>query len=332
MAHNIATTNGKSSIFTVGKLPWHGLGKNFSEDVWLTPSEALQESGCDFEVDTFELLSTEVKIDNKVLVPSGQKMKTQGVYRKDNGTVLGEIGPNTHLYQNKDAFEWFTPMIDSKEVKFECAGALGLGEKVWALARIMNEGKEIVKGDEVKSFLLLSNSHDGSMAVRVGFTPIRVVCANTLSAAHNCKSSMLIRVRHGQFIHSNMDMLRSMLNTVKKNFETTVEQYKLLASRGVNTQDLEKYVKLALEVDLKAKKISTRTLNTIQSIITNMEIGLGSDIKGVRGTYWGAYNAVTEYLNYEAGHSNDTRIDSLWFGRNSVRNSRALEIALELCA
>ena len=78
--------------------------------------------------------------------------------------------------------------------------------------------------------------------------------------------------------------------------------------------------------------IKTRTKNILQSVETLFTTGKGNDLPGVEGTYWAAYNAVTEYLNYDRGRNNANRMDSLWFGQNKQMSSNALDTALELAA
>jgi phage/plasmid-like protein (TIGR03299 family) len=202
------------------------------------------------------------------------------------------------------------------------------------LARI-NEGgsdTEIVKGDAVRKFLMLSNSHDGTTSVRVGFTPVRIVCANTLAMAHT-SGSALIRLRHSSSVAANLDALRETINVANKSFEATAMQYRALASKQINRADLEQYIKIVLgQGATKTEDLSTRTKNQIDEIVTLFDHGRGNNMLGVRGTVWAAYNAVTEYLTHANGSDADKRYSSLWFGTNAVRNSTALAEALKLIA
>ena len=151
--------------------------------------------------------------------------------------------------------------------------------------------------------------------------------------ARGCKSSKLIRVRHHQFVKENVEKLRDVMNLANQEFEATAEQYRFLASRQINAKDLEKYVKVVFGVEKKSDEdIKTRTKNILQSVETLFTTGKGNDLPGVNGTYWAAYNAVTEYLNYDRGRNNANRMDSLWFGQNKQMSADALETALELAA
>jgi phage/plasmid-like protein (TIGR03299 family) len=195
------------------------------------------------------------------------------------------------------------------------------------------ENTEIVPNDEIAKFALLSNGHDGKLAVHFGFTPIRVVCANTESMARECEASKLIRVRHHRFVKDNVEKLRDIMNLADEEFETTADQFRFLASKQINSADLTKYVKIVLDVhEQKDDELSTRTKNIIGKVEEFFLLGKGNDLPGVNGTYWAAYNGVTEYLNYEKGRTSENRMDSLWFGQNGNMSQKALATAVALAA
>ena len=303
-----------------GATPWHGLGTEIDDAT--TFWDAFKMAGLDWEVQTEPLFRGD-----------GSEVKAQASVRQSDNRVLGGVGPRWTPLQNRDAFEIFEPLVDSGDLKLHTAGSLRQGERVWVLCQLNLDNSEIVKGDEISKFALLSNGHDGKLAVHFGFTPIRVVCANTEAMARGCKSSKLIRVRHHQFVKENVEKLRDVMNLANQEFEATAEQYRFLASRQINAKDLEKYVKVVFGVEKKSDEdIKTRTKNILQSVETLFTTGKGNDLPGVNGTYWAAYNAVTEYLNYDRGRNNANRMDSLWFGQNKQMSADALETALELAA
>ena len=143
----------------------------------------------------------------------------------------------------------------------------------------------------------------------------------------------MIRVRHHRFVKDNVEKLRDIMNLADQEFETTAEQYRFLASRSINAKDLRKYVKIVVGAhEEKAEELSTRTKNIIGTIENLFESGQGNDLPGVAGTYWAAYNSVTEYLNYTKGRNNENRMDSLWFGQNGSMSQKALATAVALAA
>ena len=123
------------------------------------------------------------------------------------------------------------------------------------------------------------------------------------------------------------------MNLADQEFEATAEQYRFLASRQINATDLHKYVKIVLDVHQQEEdELSTRTKNIIGKVEEFFLLGKGNDLPGVNGTYWAAYNGVTEYLNYEKGRTNENRMDSLWFGQNGNLSQKALDTAVALAA
>ena len=174
-----------------------------------------------------------------------------------------------------------------------------------------------------------SHGHDGSLAVRAGFTPIRVVCQNTLSMAHGSDASKLIRVKHTKDVLENLANIREVMDLANQQFEATAEQYRLLARKSINQADLRRYVKKVFKVE-DDQEGSTRLKNIMEEIIGLAEIGRGNDLPSIRGTYWSAYNGVSEWLTYNRGRSEDNRLNSLWFGDSANTNRHALEVALDM--
>jgi phage/plasmid-like protein (TIGR03299 family) len=303
-----------------GATPWHGLGTEIDDAT--TFWDAFQLAGLDWEVKTEPLYRKD-----------GTPVKAQASVRQSDDKVLGVVGPRWTPLQNRDAFKVFEPLIDSGDMRLHTAGSLRGGERVWVLCQLGLENTEIVKNDEIAKFALLSNGHDGKLAVHFGFTPIRVVCANTESMARSSTASNLIRVRHHRFVKNNVEKLRDIMNLANQEFEATAEQYRFLASKQINATDLHKYVKIVLDVHQQEEdELSTRTKNIIGKVEEFFLLGKGNDLPGVNGTYWAAYNGVTEYLNYEKGRTSENRMDSLWFGQNGNLSQKALDTAVALAA
>ena len=300
-----------------GQTPWHGLGNRLSEDA--TTSEFVKESGLDWEVGLKDLFT-----EDGVGVPA------RATYRKTDGSILGVVGPRYTPLQNQDAFDWFQPFIDAGECSLHTAGSLHAGQKVWVLAQLNRDNSEIVPGDDVSKFILLSNSHDGTTAIRVGYTPIRVVCVNTLAMAHSKSSgSQLIRVRHTRSSQRNLDAVRDIMDNINMQFEVTAEQFRFLASKSFNQKDVRNYVKIMLDIkETDDKDIKTRSRNIMDEVLALVE-GPKQSATNVRGTWWAAYNGFNEYLNYSRGRTEDNRLDSLWFGPSANDNTKALATALE---
>lgn len=311
------------NMFSVAQTPWHGLGTvvNQAPDA----ATAINLAGLNWKV-----------LENKISWhPNGQIDTVAGwklLSRDTDNQVLGIVGENYHPLQNDKAFEFFNPFIESGLAQFETAGSLRQGKTVWILAKLNKTPIEISGGDRVEKFLLLSNGHDGTMAVRVGFTPIRVVCANTLAMSHAPGQSRLLRLFHSSRLSSRMEQVQEIINAADAKFEATAEQYRALAKSDVDQKSLEAFVDIVFGYSdqLEAERKNSRRQKMVEDITRLFETGRGQNLPGARGTFWGLYNSVTEYLSYEAGRSEATRLNALWFGQNKNLNQVALDAATKL--
>lgn len=307
------------SMAFFGATPWHGLGVPLEEADLYDWQSACVKSGLDWEVELTPLVTADTQA----------RVTHRGVRRKTDAKILGVVGPKYHALQNRDAFKWFDPFLQAKEASLNTAGSLCEGSRVWVLAKLNRDPLVIAQDDEVEKFVLLSHSHDGSLAVRVGFTPVRVVCANTLALAHRSDASKLIRVKHSASMHENLANIREVMNLANQEFEASAEQYRLLAHKSINNADLYRYVKKVLKVESQSK-ISTRTANIINEIVGLCETGKGNTLPSIKNTYWSSYNGVTEWLGYQRGNNQQTRLNSLWYGDSANVNKHALETALTM--
>jgi phage/plasmid-like protein (TIGR03299 family) len=315
MAHEV------EDMMYVGQAPWHGLGKHFIQPPSL--QEAIEAANLNWEVGLKTLITSDTK----------ETVEAKATYRKSDGSILGVVGPTYHPLQNSEAFKFFEPFIDTKEASIETAGSLRQGKRVFVMCKINRDPLQITKNDIVEKYILLSNSHDGTLAVRVGFSPVRVVCSNTLSMAHNDKASSLLKVRHTKGLVKTLDEVRGIMNLANQEFEATAEQYKILASKNIDAKTLEKYVKLVFNPKaVQEKSLESINSQVLNNIIPLFEKGRGNDMLGTKGTFWAAYNAINEYLQYERSEGPEASMDQMWFGISGQMNKKALEIGLSLAA
>jgi phage/plasmid-like protein (TIGR03299 family) len=270
------------SMAFYGATPWHGLGTPLTEDDRYDWKTACVKAGLDWDAELVPLVTADTHA----------QVTHRAVRRRTDSRILGTVGPRYTILQNSAAFEWFQPFLNAKEAALHTAGSLCQGRRVWVLAKLHRDPLVIAPGDEVEKFILLSHSHDGSLAVRVGFTPVRVVCANTLAMAHGSATSQLIRCKHTKDIHQNLDNIRATMNLANQEFEATAEQYRLLARRSIHQADLRRYVHKVLGVQ-DDEKPGARTKSVLEGVLALCESGKGNNLAAVRGTYWSAYNGVT---------------------------------------
>jgi phage/plasmid-like protein (TIGR03299 family) len=310
------TANVETMAFK-GKTPWHGVGNALTDP---TSVEAtLADAGAGWYVGRRKMV---LQNDTSKVVPG------YAMVREDNEKILGVVGKSYRELQNSQAFDFFRPYVEGGFARFETAGVLDEGRHIWALAELLRDPIQIGKDDIVRKFLLLSNSHDGSRAVRVGFTPIRVVCANTLAGAIRDKRSQLLRIRHSTTTVSTLEKVRETVDVVDQSFKATAEVYASLQSKDINAKDLRRYIKIlfkhAMTPDAGLPGIAKNKINAVEELFENDRQKHG----GAGGTWWAAYNAYAEYINYSAGRSTNTRLRSLWLDGGD--NQKALDTAIAM--
>lgn len=156
------------SMFSARVKPWHGIGTIVEECP--ASEEALRFAGLDWKVE-----QRDVYTDNGTLV-SGYKANV----RDSDQSVLGVVSDRYQVVQNPDAFA-FTDELLGQGIRYETAGSLQGGRKVFILARLPQ--RFIIAGDEIAPYFVIMNSHDGSCSIKAAMTPVRVVCQNTLNLA-----------------------------------------------------------------------------------------------------------------------------------------------------
>jgi phage/plasmid-like protein (TIGR03299 family) len=314
MAHELMEND---TMFSVKEKPWHGLGTVVSEAP--NTEEAIKLSGLDWGVELEPLKGTVTE----------KYSDHYAVLRMDNLEHLGVVGPNYTPLQNIKAFEFFDGFVEGGFCEFETAGSLLNGRKIFILAKIKIDDFDIQKNDPVQSYILLSNSHDGSTAVRMGYTPIRVVCANTLKMAHENNRSQLIRIRHTLQVEKNLEEIAQAMDIINQQFIVTAEKYKWLATRDINPNDLKKYVKQvfsvkSLEKQLEEEQKEEKHERILEYVTNQLETEPEKN-------WWTAYNSVQHYLQHGSERSTlENNYNNLWFGQKDQKNRKALESALSL--
>ena len=206
------------SLFSVRETPWHGQGI-IVEDA-PTSEDAIRLAGLDWKVE-----------QQKIYLADGTEV--QGNYanvRSSDGKPLGIVGERYKIVQNNEAFA-FTDALLGEGVKYETAGSLKEGRVIWLLAK-MPETVEIL-GDKVAPYMVFTNTHDGSGAVRVAMTPVRVVCNNTLNIALN-RAKRVWTARHTGNIQYKLDDAIQTLELASAYMEETKEVFEELHKHKLN--------------------------------------------------------------------------------------------------
>ena len=318
MAHELEFVNGEAQMAYAGDLPWHGLGTKVSND--LTPQQIMQKAGVDWKVREVESF---VEFDGKRMA-TGQK----SLIRETDGKILTNVGKDWHPCQNETAFEFFNEYVLAGDMEMHTAGSLKGGQYVWALAKV-KESFDLFGGDQVDSYMLFSNPHVYGKSIDVRFTPIRVVCNNTLTFALDTASQRAVKVGHrAQF---NPDMVKEQLGIAHEKFAKYKEMAQFLGSKRVKVEDLLNYYNEVFPLTSGKDKQEQVTADTISRQAKNalevLETQPGAEF--AEGSWWQAFNSVTYVTDHLQGRNADNRLHSQWYGQNQLRKVKAAEKAVE---
>jgi phage/plasmid-like protein (TIGR03299 family) len=243
--------------------------------------------------------------------------------RRDTETVLGIVGDRYTVLQNKDAFTFFDSLVGAGEAIFETSGALGQGETIWLLAKLPGFIR-IGRNDEVKKYLLLTNSHDGKSMVRAKLTPVRVVCNNTLSAALE-GAEQEVRIRHTPSAVDRLAEAHKILGLTNALYQELDLIFNRMNVKRITERHLLEFVKTLIP-DNQEASFNTRTENMRSKILELSETGASAEHS--RGSLWGALNAVSEYTDHVQNSTiPEKRLTSVWFGSGEKLKLRAFELA-----
>lgn len=316
MAHEFETG------FFVRKPAWHELGIVLQDDPDTTG--AFQASGLDWTVRK-ELLRYNF---NGEMVDS----KAFGVIRETDGQFLGVCKDRYQIFQNKEAFEWCRPLVESGLYKWESAGSLKQGQTCWAL---LNSGeREIIKGDTLKSYLLFTWSHDGSKAVCIQPTSIRVVCNNTLTLALR-EDTKRDKIRHTLTMQPKLEDVRRYYEQAEEAFETQDQEFKMMLNTELTADLKQEFVNGVMNImyndDPNTKRAETIRSNTETGLLRLIDGEASSHNElGIQNTLYGAFQATSEYLEHYATQRGDAEGYSVLFGTRGQQIDRARNLALRL--
>jgi phage/plasmid-like protein (TIGR03299 family) len=263
----------------------------------MTAREALVAGGVDYEVEKRPLWAEENGLATLAIPGHFATVRT------DTNQPLGVVGSRYAIVQNRDALSFFDPALGEGAASIDSVGSLAGGKRAFMLAKIP-EVVEIVPGDAVERYLLFSNSHDGSSAVEVLFTPVRVVCQNTLSAAladAKKKKAGRVSIRHTAGAKERLEAAHEVLGQERDYFTRIKAAFQYLAKRDLGRAEVASFVRDLFpgKLDAETKKItvSTKTRNRRKAVVKAFEESPGSDMAG--STAWGLYNAATWFIDHE---------------------------------
>ena len=313
MAHQVET------MAYAGEVPWHGLGVPVSND--LTPVQMMEKAGLDWKVREVESF---IEFDGKKM-PTGQK----SLVRETDGKILTNVGADWNPCQNETAFEFFSEFVLSGNMEMHTAGSLREGQMVWALAKV-SDSFDLFGGDRVDSYMLFSNPHQYGKAIDVRFTPIRVVCNNTLTLSLDQKAERSVKVGHRAEFNPNA--VKEALGIAHEKLATYKEMAEYLGSKRYTIDALIEYYNTVFprtaDKRVQNKELSVDTLSRNAKMSYDvLETQPGAEF--AEGTWWQAFNSITYITDHVQGRNEDNRLYSSWFGGNQLRKKNALQTAIE---
>jgi len=313
MAHEVET------MAYAGEVPWHGLGVEVSND--LTPVQMMQKAGLDWRVE---------KVDAYVDI-NGEQVRTgqQALVRTSDNTILTNVTDAWNPLQNSEAFEFFAEYVAAGDMEMHTAGSLKNGQMVWALAKV-KESFDVFGDDRVDAYFLFSNPHQYGKSIDVRFTPIRVVCHNTLTMSLQQAADRSVKVGHRQVF--DPDRVKADLGLAHEKFAKYKEMAQFLGSKRFTVESLISfYDEVYPSTSRTAEKVPATNVEELsrsaRMCYDALETQPGAQYG--EGTWWQAFNSVTYVTDHLQGRSAEQRLHNQWFGYNQPRKVQAAEKAVE---
>ena len=327
--HELDFSTGKPAIaYATGSAkPWHGMGAqvdaNASIDVWQ------QQAGLCW---TAERSSVQYTAGNQPVVWTDKDV----LYRSDNNRPLSVVSKDYCVVQPKEVLGFFDELCRVNDFEIETVGALKEGRRVWAMAKA---GKSaMIKDDEVRPYLLLATSYDGSLATTCCFSAVRVVCANTMNAVlRDTNNKHSLSVPHSTVFNAAAAKITLGLNL--SSWELFLHNSTLMAEKNLTKTEQDLFMiellapsynhnKTGKEVKEAEDKVRTsKTYTRVMELFNGKQLGTGQD--AINGSMYGLLNAFTQYIDHEHGRTNDSRTTASLFGQGSKIKTKAYELALD---
>jgi phage/plasmid-like protein (TIGR03299 family) len=333
MAHDLSKESGRYEMFYAGETPWHGLGIRVDENV--KADEAIRLAGLDWQVDKRRLFFNE-------MAPEGEQAPSYELkevpfrmvtVRADTETPLGVVGNDYQVIQNAEAFGFFDAVVGDGKAVYHTAGALGNGRHIWMLAQIPGEiVLENDREDVTEKYLLLTTGHDGSTALRMLWTPTRVVCRNTLNAALGNVTDRVF-VHHTGDVKGKVEEAQRILGLANEHYEAFAEQANWLSRIEFAAEQMASYLadlfpmpEEAERTDLKVKNVEAHR----EEVAKVFEVERGR-------TVWHLANAAVQYVDHgrtfnttERTSGAERRFSNVLLGDGARTKGRAWDLARDL--
>jgi len=336
MAHELETNEqGQARMFYAGQAPWHGLGKRVESEV--TSEEALKLAQLDWEVEKRPIFTRgTAEIDGIPVI--GEEIDThQAIFRKQDNKLFGVVGAGYEIIQNHEAMSFLDTLTGEGLAMFHTAGSMFEGRRVFVSCKLPDSIQ--VGPDQVDKYLVALWGHDGTMAYHIKWTPIRVVCWNTASAAFGIRGGKVqatdcVTIKHTTHWRDKTDEVREILDLTNVYYTRLEECFNKLIATPMNVTEFDGFAKkLYPDEQKKGQDKPIDRSKTREQLKSNWFDGIGLDHPDVKNTRWAAWNAVTEYIDHDrkyyegkTGGVADIRMNSVIWGQGSQIKKKALDL------
>jgi len=274
------------TMFSVREKPWHGLGTIVMEAP--SSTDALRLAGLDWNV-----------VQEPIFTDANEKIEGYKANVRDSDRkVLGVVSDRYKVVQNVDAFS-FTDELLGKGVRYETAGSLQEGKKVWLLARLPRE--YIIAGERISPYLVFSNTHDGSGSVKVAITPVRVVCNNTLNLALETAKRSFSMIHTGN-IADKIQEAKDTLFMAEEYMDNLGVEFEQLRRQKLTDEQVKEYIELLLPMEKEPTPTQHKNVIRLREDMMKRYYD-APDLKKVGNNAYRFINAVSDF----ATHSNPLR-------------------------
>lgn len=317
------------SMAWANEVPWHGLGVQVADT--LTPAQMLKASQCDWTVS-----KRRIYMDGKDQHGKAAKIEVPqefALVRDSDQSVLSMVGSSYEPVQNETVFEFFKDFCKAGKLKIETAGSLWGGRYVWVLARV-NADFQVGKSDEVRPYILMMSPHVFGKALLFQYTPIRVVCWNTLTYALGEKlrgDGSGFRILHSQDFKVKSEEAKLALKLALDQTTEFKAASILLAKKRATDEKVGEFFLRVLRPT--ATKTELADMKKTPVLVPKFQLALekapGAQLVTAKGTWWGALNAVSYIIDHEIGRDRQTGLKNAWLGYHANTKMRALKLAME---
>ena len=273
----------ETMMFVGRKRPWHGLGTMVEEAP--DSREALIAAGLDWDV-----------VQRPVFTQDG--VKVPGYFanvRQQDGSILGVVTSRYKVVQNRDAFA-FTDALLGDGVRYETAGSLMGGRKTWILAKLPT--RYIIQGEQILPYLVFSNTHDGSGAIKIAMTPIRVVCNNTLNLALDTADRSW-SIHHTGDIAAKLEDARETLFMAEDYMNELGKGFEDLSRKRLTDAAVDEYIKELLPIADDASETTEKNILRLRKDVATRYFD-APDLQGLRKNGYRFINAVSDFATHAA--------------------------------